>query len=63
MQELDLTPVSQFMEHVNIRQVQEYLGHKSLETTMIYTHVVRELSLKARSPLDLLENRGSGALS
>ena len=43
------------MDHVNIRQVQEYLGHKNLETTMIYTHVVKELSPKARSPLDALE--------
>lgn len=36
---------------VNIRQVQEYLGHKNLETTMIYTHVVKELSPEAISPL------------
>ena len=42
------------MNSVNIRQVQEYLGHKSLETTMVYTHVVRELSPKADSPLDTL---------
>ena len=28
------------MNSVNIRQVQEYLGHKSLETTMFYTHVL-----------------------
>ena len=27
------------MRGVNIREVQEYLGHRSLETTMIYTHV------------------------
>ena len=42
------------MKQVNIRQVQEYLGHKNLETTMIYTHVVRELSPDAQSPLDAL---------
>ena len=42
------------MQGVNIRQVQEYLGHKNLETTMIYTHVVRELSPDAQSPLDAL---------
>ena len=38
----------------DIREIQELLGHKSVETTMIYTHVVRELKTKARSPLDEL---------
>ena len=38
----------------NIREVQELLGHKNVETTMIYTHVVREMSTKPQSPLDLL---------
>jgi integron integrase len=42
------------MQGVDIRQIQEYLGHASLETTMIYTHVVRELSPRAESPADLL---------
>jgi len=42
------------MNSTDIRQIQELLGHKSVETTMVYTHVVRELKTKARSPLDAL---------
>ena len=42
------------MHGVNIRRVQEYLGHKNVETTMIYTHVIRDMSNDPQSPMDLL---------
>ena len=38
----------------NIRTVQLLLGHESLETTMIYTHVARKGVTAVTSPLDLL---------
>ena len=37
----------------DIRTVQERLGHKSVETTMIYTHVMQRQGVAGvRSPLD-----------
>ncbi len=36
----------------DIRTVQELLGHKSVETTMIYTHLMSKPGLGVRSPLD-----------
>ena len=39
----------------NIRTVQEILGHKSVETTMIYTHVMSSSKSQVVSPLDRME--------
>lgn len=41
----------------DIRRIQEWLGHTSVETTMIYTHCVPRESGDVISPLDALTER------
>ena len=39
---------------VDIRKIQQLLGHTNLQTTQIYTHISKEEIRKIRSPLDTL---------
>jgi len=41
----------------DIRTVQDLLGHKHVQTTMIYTHVLNRGGMAVRSPLDLEAGR------
>ena len=43
---------------VDIRYIQELLGHRKPETTMIYTHVQRKDLIQIKSPLDIIVEEG-----
>jgi site-specific recombinase XerD len=42
---------------VNLRLIQEYLGHSSPRTTAVYTHLTREIRDAARDPINRLMQR------
>ena len=43
---------SLLLKGADIRRVQDLLGHKSVETTMIYLHVLQSMAPDLESPLD-----------
>jgi len=39
----------------DVRIIQKLLGHNSIKTTMIYTHVASDQIIKIKSPIDSME--------
>jgi len=39
---------------VNLRKIQVILGHRSLQTTAVYTHLAKDFLSEVKSPLDTM---------
>ncbi|RMD60307.1 MAG: hypothetical protein D6828_00175 [Nitrospirae bacterium] len=48
------------LRKVNLREIQELLGHKNIENTMVYTYLLRDMANAPRSPLDELYHSYKG---
>jgi len=47
-------------EGVSLRQISQYLGHASLDTTVIYTHLTSISEAKTRAALETLHRQIHG---
>lgn len=47
-------PILLLEDGINIIKIQKLLGHRSLKTTSIYTHIAKDFVNETKSPLDTL---------